>query len=288
MDAARGTILVTGPTGTVGTHVVAGLQTKQAAVRAGARIHGARAPGMDWVKLDFSRPHTFAPALEGVEQVFLLTPLEERMVDAACALVERAVAEGVRKIVRLSAFSAGLEPDTKLGRVHGEVERFIEASGLQWTFLRPNSFMQNFVNYAGYEIRAHDRFRMPQGAGAVSVIDARDIAAVAVESLIDSSSSNRALELTGAEALSNQRIAETLSVVTGRQIRYVDIPPTEARDTMRGAGMCEWLIEIILELYEYSRSGAAAGVTSAVSDVLGRPPTSFLQFAQDHRDDFRE
>lgn len=282
----RGTILVTGPTGTVGTDVVAGLQTKHAAVRAGARTHGARAPGMEWVKLDFSRPNTFAPALADVEQLFLLTPLEERMVDDACALVEQAVSEGVRKVVRLSAFSSGPEPETKLGRVHGEVERFIEASGLQWAFLRPNSFMQNFVNYAGYEIRAHDRFQMPQGTGAVSVIDARDIAAVAVETLMDPSSTNRALELTGAEALSNQRIAEMLSALTGREICYVDIPQTEARGALRAAGMSDWLTDIILELYEFSRAGAAARVTSAVSDVLGRPPTSFLQFAEDHRDDF--
>lgn len=241
---------------------------------------------MEWTPLDFSKPHTFAPALDGVQQVFLLTPLEEGMSDGACALVERAVAEGVRYIVRLSAFGAGPEPATKLGRVHAEVEACIERSGVVWTFLRPNSFMQNYANHVGHDIRAHDRFQMPQGEGAVSVVDTRDIAAVAVEVLMTPLAASRALELTGPEALSNQRIAQILSSVTGREIRYVDISQTQAREMMREAGMSQWLIEIIVELYELSRSGVAARVTNGVDDVLGRPPTSFLQFAKDRRGDF--
>jgi len=279
-------ILVTGATGTVGSEVLARLRAGDVVVRAGSRACEQPAPGVEWTALDFSKPQSFAPALDGVQQVFLLTPLEEGMSDAACALVERAVAEGVRHIVRLSAFGTGRDPVTKLGRVHAQVESCIRRSGVRWTFLRPNSFMQNYANHVGHEIRAHDRFQMPQGEGAVSVVDTRDIAAVAVQTLITPIAASRALELTGPEALSNERIARILSSVTGREIRYLDISQTRAREMMREAGMSSWLVEIIAELYALSRAGAAARVTSAVGDLLGRPPTAFLQFATDRRGDF--
>lgn len=281
--------LVTGATGTVGREVVRGLLAQGLPVRAGARA-GRRLVHLgpvDCCVLDFDRPQTTARALEGVQRVFFLSPLNAQMVDVGCRFVEQARTAGVEHIVRLSAMGAGSFPATKLAVVHRAVEEAIEASGLHYTFLRPNAFMQNYLNAFGGSIRSKGLFEMPQGRGAVSCIDVRDIAAVAVAALMDPCHRERSYELTGPEPLANDDVAEILSEVVHRPIRYVDISERQARDAMLGQGTPVWLVEVLLELYAISRAGMAASISSAVQELLGRPPTRFRQFAADYAEQFR-
>lgn len=281
--------LVTGATGTVGREVVRELLAEGVSVRAGARAGrplGHLGP-VDCCVVDFDRPQTAAQALQGVRRVFFLSPLNEQMVDVGCQFVEQATAAGVEHIVRLSAMGAGSLPATKLAFIHRAVEEAIEASGLHYTFLRPNAFMQNYLNAFGGSIRSKGLFEMPQGQAAVSVIDVRDIAAVAVAALMDACHRGRSYELTGPEPLSNDDVAEILSEVAHRPIRYVDISERQARDALLGQGTPAWLVEVLLELYAISRAGMAASVSSAVQELLGRPPTRFRQFAAAYAEQFR-
>ncbi|MGF1615230.1 MAG: SDR family oxidoreductase [Gammaproteobacteria bacterium] len=281
--------LVTGATGTVGREVVRGLLAQGVSVRAGARTGRqlVHLGPIDCCVLDLDRPQTAARALEGVQRVFFLSPLNEQMVDVGCQFVEQATAAGVEHIVRLSALGAGSCPATQLALVHRAVEEAIETSGLHYTFLRPNAFMQNYVNAFGGSIRSKGLFEMPQGRGAVSLVDVRDIAAVAVVALMDLCHRGRSYELTGPEPLSNDDVAEILSEVTHRPIRYVDISERQARDALLGQGMPVWLVEVLLELYAISRAGMAASISSAVQELLGRPPIHFRQFAADYAEQFR-
>jgi uncharacterized protein YbjT (DUF2867 family) len=148
--------------------------------------------------------------------------------------------------------------------------------------------MQNYLTAFGEAIRSRRLFAMPQGRGAVSVVDVRDVAAVAVAALTDTETRHhgQCYELTGPEALANDDIAEILSEVTHRAIRYVNVSEREARETMRNQGMPKWLVEVLLELYRVSRDGMAARVSSATQDVLGRAPISFRQFATDYAEHF--
>lgn len=283
------TILVTGASGTVGREVVRQLLALGVRVRASGRApSGPEFLGLaDYTVFDFENPKTAPLAFRDVRSTFLLTPLDERMVGLACGVVEQAKAAGVEHIVRLSAMGTGDIALTELARVHRAVEQHIETSGLKYTFLRPNAFMQNYLTAFGESIRRHGLMAMPQGHGAVSVVDARDVAAVAVAALRDVRHHGHSYDLTGPESLTNNDIAQILSNVLDRSIRYVDTPEAEARKTLLDQGISRWLVTVLLELYAISREGMAARVSSAIQEVLGRPPISFRQFATDYAEHFR-
>jgi uncharacterized protein YbjT (DUF2867 family) len=283
------TVLVTGATGTVGSVLARLLAGNGVPVRAVSRrglSPDPEAKGIDARVVDLRDRQAVAEALTGVQRVFLATPLEEDMAAVAARVVEQACRAGVRQIVRLSAFGAG-GGDTRLAALHTQTEECLRGSGIPWVSLRPNAFMQNTINDFADSIRRHNCFRAPQGGGRVSVIDARDIAAVAARLLTQSPPITGCFDLTGPEALSNHDIAAVLSRMLGRPVDYLDTPPGETRATLRAAGLSPWLTDIVMELYELSARGGAARVSAQVSELLGRPPIAFRQFAAEHADAFR-
>ena len=281
-------ILVTGATGTVGREVVRLLVAGGHPVRVTSRGDVADSlPQIETVFLDLQQRDSFKLALEGVERVFFSMPLAENMVDVAGWFIAAARDAGVRHVVRLSAFGVDREPPLELARVHGEVEKLLRDSEMEWTVLRPNSFMQNFISYCAASIREQAAFYIPQGNGRVSMVDVRDIAAVATKALIETGHAGKVYELTGPEALDNHAVAAHLSSVLGSEIHYVDASSTETRHALQSAGMPTWLVTVLMELYEYSRNGHAAGITETVSSVVGRNPKTFVEFAQDFADCFR-
>lgn len=283
-------ILVTGATGTVGREVVPRLAVTGVEVRAAARHPRMLAlpeERVEIMEMDLRDPLDLDRALDGVEKIFYMSPLDETMVEHAALMVERAQAQGVRHMVRVSALGVDSSRKITLGRVHGEVERIIRGAGIEWTFLRPNAFMQNFITYWGESIRKNNAFFIPQGQGRVSIIDARDIADVAVAALTESGHSGKVYELTGPDALSNHDVARTLSDVLGREISYRDIAAGEARDALIDGGMSEWMVKVILELFEMSAADEAAEVNGEVERLLGRAPIRFEDFVRDFSHAFR-
>lgn len=277
-------VLVTGATGTVGREVVPRLAASGVQVRAACRHPEMLALPEDYVDtvaMDLRDPAELDRALEDIEKIFYLSPLEETMVEDAALMVERAQAHGVRHMVRLSALGVDHARKITLGKVHGEVERIIRGSGIDCTFLRPNSFMQNFITYWGESIRRQSAFLIPQGQGRVSIIDARDIADVAAAVLTQDGHAGKAYELSGPQALSNYDIAKVLSDVLGREISYRDIPVEDARSALTEQGMSEWMVSVILELFEMSKADDAADVNDNVEQLIGRPPIRFEAFVQD-------
>ena len=146
-------ILVTGATGTVGSEVVrqllASSSSGQDFIR--AAVHSQNKADkfkhdnkkLEIVNLDYDKPETIADALSDIDKVFLLTPPSEKMVDITSRLVEEGRKNHVKSIVKLSAMGANLEPGFSGGRLHRQVEKIIEDSGIPYTFLRPNAFMQS-------------------------------------------------------------------------------------------------------------------------------------------------
>ena len=276
-------ILVTGASGTVGTEVVKALGGRSARVRAGYRTRPQNVPaGMESVALDYDRPETIRPALQGVDTLFLLS----NTVDPELKVVDEAKRAGVKRIVKLSVIGAAAEGFT-FARWHRAVEKYIEASGLAWTFLRPNGFMQNVVNYMGETIRSQSAIYSPAGNAAASHIDARDIGAVGARVLTEKGHDGKAYELTGPAALTDGQIAEILSRVLGRAIRYVPITREQYKQAAVAAGTPEGYADALLDLYRYYAEGKAAVVTPAVRELTGRDPIPFEQFARDHADKLR-
>jgi uncharacterized protein YbjT (DUF2867 family) len=206
------------------------------------------------------------------------------MVEMGALLVEEAKKAKVKHIVRLSVLGAGTV-QIPIPRWHRQVEKLIEESGITYTFLRPNSFMQNFINF-GYTIKNQGAFYLPSGDSKVSYVDVRDIAAVAVKALIQNGHENKAYDITGPEVLSNHEVAEILSEVTGKKINYINVSDDDARNGMKMMGMPDWLINALIELYKITRSGFGADVSPVVEQITGRNPISFNQFAKDYAEAF--
>jgi uncharacterized protein YbjT (DUF2867 family) len=270
-------ILVTGATGKVGQELVKELQRAGSPFKLGVR-EPANASATDAVLFDFDRPETFGPALDGVDSLFLLTP---GGTDREAAVVDAANKAGVKRIVKQSVWGAEREGFI-FGREHRVIEKKIEASGLRWSFLRPNGFMQNFITSHAPTIKSQGAFSLCHGNVAYSIIDARDIGAVAAKVLTEKDHDGKAYTLSGPESLTNQQMAEKLSKATGKAVRYVDMPPAEYKKMLVGFGMPEPFVDAFIDLQRYYASGDAETVTPDVEKVLGRKPISFDQFALDH------
>lgn len=280
------TILVTGATGNVGSQVVQQLIAAGITPRIAVRVKKAdvlKQAGAEPVEMDLDKPKTVQAAFEGVDKVFLVSPFVPNMVELAATLVEAAKKANLKQIVSLSALA---QPGITLSKWHGDVEKMIADSGISFTILRPNGFMQNFVNSMADTIKTQNAFYAPVGEGKVSLVDIRDIAAVAVVALTNSGHEGTYI-ITGPEALSNERIAEIFSQALGRTINYVDTPEDVARQGMQSAGMPDLIVNTLLELYASYKVGQASTVSPAVEQVTGKKPISFEQFVKDYADAFK-
>src|SRR5205807_4685277 len=282
------TVLVTGATGTIGRDVAKQLARKGAAVRAGVRdqAKARKQFGADiaLATFDFEDAASFPGALKGVEKVFLLPPLMPNQVEVTNAFVYAAKRADVRNIVKLYEIGADASPPYTFGKWHAANEQHIRESGLAFTFLRPNSFMQNFITY--FPPRDGTSY-LPWGNGKASFVDTRDIAAVAAEALTSDGHEGKTYTPTGPAALGIAEVASILSETAGREINYVDVPESAARDGMLQAGLPQWQVEPLLELHATNKQSRWSAVTSDVEKVTGAPPIDFAQFARDHVEKFR-
>ena len=297
MKTKQETILVTGATGTLGGEVVKQLSSATPAVNIKAAVHSAQNvkkvkddDRVELVLIDYNKPETLKEALNQVDKLFLLTPDVPNAYELASNAVIEAKKAGVGHIVKQSVMGAHLEADVGTLRLHRQAEKIIEESGIPFTFLRPNEFMQNFVNFHSPSIKNNNAFYLPLEDAKVSLVDVRDIAAVAVKSLTEDGNDkhkNKPYLITGPEALSYHQAAEILSNATGKKISYVNISEEEARGAMKEMGMSDWIINTISELHGYFREGNASEVSSAVEEVTGKKPISLSQFAKDYAEAFR-
>ena len=281
-------ILITGASGNVGREVA-----KQA-LAVGLKIRAtfqspavaAKAPaGLEGVIMDYAKPETIRAALHGVEKIFLVAPPVRDLPALEANFVKEVRAAGRKHIVKLSALG-GRESMFPSG--HRDSEENIEASGLPYTFLRPNGFMQNLVNYNAGTIRSQNAFYGCQGNGAVSIIDIRDIAAAAVIVLAATGHEGKSYALTGGESLINEQIAEKISRVAGRKISYVDLPAAELKKGILSTGTSEWSADALIDLQRLYREGKASLVTDDVERLTRHKPIAFDQFARDYAFAFQD
>ncbi len=272
------TILVTNANGKVGQELVRLLLAQGADVRIGARtVAKAQAafPGARIVPFDYGDKASIRAALEGVDTVFTAA-FYETLPASELNLLEVAKEMGVTRIVKLSAM--GIEAND--ASAHRIVEKAIEASGISWTFLRPNFFMQNYALMMADVIREGGALYEPAEGGKTSFVDTRDIAAVAAAALTSAAHAGKAYTLTGPEALDRSEVAAAISAAAGRPVAYVPVDDAALRGAMAGAHPA--LIELMSALYGYVRAGWTAAVSPDITTVLGRPARSFADFAHEN------
>jgi uncharacterized protein YbjT (DUF2867 family) len=287
------TILLTGATGTVGQAVAQALADRGVPFRALVRQPDAPAaqqlaalPGAELVPGDFNDPASLRRAMVGVERAFLLTNSTEQAEAQQLRFVELARQADVQHLVKLSQWAADAASPVRFLRYHAAVEAAIRAAGLPHTFLRPNLFMQGLLAFKD-TIRTQGRFFAPIGEARVSVIDVRDIAAVAAAALTEPGHDNQTYNLTGSAALTHAEMAVALAEALGYPVTFTDVPPAALRGYLAEAGFPEWQAEGLLEDYAHYHRGEAAEVTPDVQQVTGQLPRSFAAFARDYEPAFR-
>jgi len=278
-------ILVTGATGNNGTEIVKRLTARNVQVRAMVRDRNRASkiaiPNVELVEGDFDRPQTLLGALAGVDRAFLLTNSTERAQAQQLAFVDAARQSGVKHIVKLSQFAADAHSPVRFLRYHAAVEAAIQASGMAYTFLRPNLFMQGLLNLRS-TITDQNAFYVAAGDAKVSVVDVRDIAEVAVAALTEAGHERKIYDLTGPQALTHTEIADRLSAAINRRITFVDVSPEAMRETLLSVGFPVWQADGLLEDYAHYRRNEAAAVLSGVQDAVSKEPRSFEEFAHDY------
>ena len=277
-------ICVTGASGTLSSEVVRQLEGQAIPFRAAyfseraAEI--ARAREIDAVTIDYNHPETLRSAFHACDTLFLLGPNALNQTELELNALDAARAVGVRHIVKQSVMGAA-EEAYSLAKIHRPVEKAIETSGMAWTFLRPNSFMQNAVTFMAPTIRAEGAFYSASDQARISHIDVRDIATVAVAALTTEGHEEQIYTLTGPEALTYDEMAEELSKALGRVIRHINLPPVDLKAGVLAEGMPEAIADRLLDLERYFREDRASRITDDVKRVTGRVPRRFPDYVRD-------
>jgi uncharacterized protein YbjT (DUF2867 family) len=272
-------ILMIGATGNIGAEVVAQLTETRAQVRALVRDpeRANLSPQVEVMQGDLTRPETLDACLAGIDTVFLVWTAPAHSVADA---IEK-IAKYARTIVFLSAplktpHSFFQQPNSS--RVLAEqIERTIEASGLEWTHLRPGMFALNSRLFWGPQIKRGDLVRWPYLAAPTAPIDERDIAAVAVRTLIEDGHAGMEYVMTGPQSLSQREQISTIGGVIGRSLRIEEISPEEVRREGLG-GMPSAVVSKLMDAWA-AAIGQPAVVTSMVDEMTGKPARTFAEWA---------
>ena len=279
-------ILISGATGTVGREITKRLSSQKVPFRAMVRSRKgaeelAALEGAEVVVADFNNAALLTNALIGIDRAFLLTNSSEQAEGQQRGFVDVAKRVGVKHIVKLSQWAAETDSPVRFLRYHALVEQHIRESGVAYTFLRPNLFMQGLLAFRE-QIIAQGKFFAAAGDAKISVIDVRDIAAVAVAAMTGESHAGRTYDLTGPEALTHAEMAQKLSKALGRTIEYTDVTPELMMESLLAIGLPRWQVEGLIEDYAHYRRGEASTIASGVQLATGDKPRSFDEFAHDY------
>jgi uncharacterized protein YbjT (DUF2867 family) len=279
-------ILVTGAGGNVGSKVLEELRAGGHSARGAYHSplvaqEGARR-GEDTAVVDLADATTLGPALDGVDSVFLLGAMGPEQTRNELNMVHAALHSGVRRIVKLSVWRAD-EQLTPIACMHRPVEKALESLGVEWTFLRPNFYMQNFARQMAVRIKDDGVIAQPSSTAAISFIDARDIARVAAQVLTSDGHAGQIYDLTGPRALTYDDAAEVFSGVLDRPVRFVGLSDEEAWAGMLQGGLSESYADALIAVTRAYRNGGAEIVSPAVRELTGRDPIDLQQFVRDHR-----
>ncbi len=279
-------ILLTGVTGKTGGATAQALLGKGVPLRAIVRNADKAAPlkaaGIELVVGDVSDPAVLARALTGVTKALMIMPNGEHQLTLEKQFIDAAKTAGVKHLVKMSSMEAVADAKAPIPKIHYAAGQYLAASGLAWTLLKPNFFMQNFLGSAG-TIKEQGKFFLPMADGRTVMADVRDIGAVAAEVLTGSGHAGQAYEITGPEVLGFADAAERFTRVLGRKVEYVHVPMPAYRQTLSRFLTNEWHLNAVCELFQEIADGQDLHIADTVQKLTGKPPRSLEQFIRDHQ-----
>lgn len=280
------TILLTGATGTVGTQLAIKLNELHIPFRALVRNNGngllKDLPMAQIVTGDLANAEDLNDVFDGIEKAFLLTDSSAQAEQLQLNFVNTAYSAGVKHIVKLSQLAADEQSPVRFLRYHAKVENRIKELGITYTFLRPNLYMQGFIALKDY-IKNDGKFYAAVGNAGISVVDVRDIAAVAAVALTETGHENKTYNITGEETLTHYQLAELFSTVLNKKVTFIDVSPDQMKGALQAAGFPQWQLEGLIEDYAHYARGEAAAIYTTVKTVTGTPAIKFSQFVIDHK-----
>lgn len=276
-------ILVTGATGLNGTALVRKLSAKGVPLRALVRNAAKAAeiaalPNVEIAIADMAKPETLPAALAGVDRAMLNSSADPAMVEVQSNFIAAAAKAGVRHVVKLSGIMPELDSPFRFARMHGEIEKRLEASGMAFTHLRAGEFMPSYFRQVPM-ILAKGALFLPMENQRIASIDIGDLAEIAAVVLTNPGHEGKIYPLTGPEALTMTEVAERLSAATGKTIKYINVPPEDVRKAQLAAGVPPYIADALAELFAERRKGKESQVWPIAQTLLGRRPTSFAEFA---------
>lgn len=281
------TVLVAGATGNTGSEVLRQLRAAATPVRVLTRHHAAaqrlRDDGIDAVIADLSVPGSLPAALDGIDAVYVATSASPELPQLEADLATAAGQPGVEHLVKLSVIGCASDSPIAFGRLHHAAEEAVKSSGVPWTMVRPNGFMQNTLawkaQFSGGTIRG------PVIDARWSIVDVRDIAAVAVAALLDPERhAGESYTATGPEASSPREQIEILAGLLGRPLAIREVSIEQAKQGMLSSGWPEWGVERMGELFGFYAAGLGETVSRHVERVTGKHARDYRTFAADHLD----
>lgn len=192
----------------------------------------------------------------------------------------------VSKMVLLSSVGARLEPKPVIGEGLAAREAVLRDSGLDVTYLRPNTLMSNALAWAD-EIREKGQVTDPTGPGRMPCIDPYDIARVAALTLVDDGHAGHGYILNGPEALTSREQVTILADVLGRDLKFEDVTPAQQTLIAVSRGMSQQEAGAVQDLNELFRTGRAGVLSDDVENLTGVAPRSFREWCESHASAFR-
>ena len=293
MTSHKPTVLITGATGQIGGDTLRNLLaddsiTLVAAVRSRAKAQPFEAQGIRTVMLDFDKEETLAPALQGIDRALLVTGYTVHMLRQSKAFIDQAKLAGVQHMVHLGACG---RDDTTIGHWawHQLVERYIEWSGLSFTHLRPECFMQNLLSYDGTEAVKAGVIEQYTGDARFSWVDGEDVARVAVQALLHPEKHTGQTYRLGYDVQSYGDIAAIMTRLLGQPFRYDAQSPDVFLKNMRAAGAEMAYMNCVHDNFTRMAARQIPGVEETFDNfeaITGRQPVRWEEFVQKHRSAF--
>lgn len=275
-------ILIVGASGNVCIEVIKLLSEKDTNLRIACRnpekAQKMKIPHAEITAFDYLQAESFQNLFEGIDNWLLVSPPAHlHLQHQVGKMVELAKKAGVKNVVNVSTL--GIQDDNHPMR---QIEQYIEDSGLHYTFLRPNTYMQHFNTYFRQSIVEEDAIKLPAGEARTSFLDLRDVSEAAEIELMKNQLENKTYQLTGNEALNLYDVAELFSEELGRKIEYKEVNEDEYRVMLKVDGWYDVSIDAAIDLCHFVRQGWNALITSGVVNILGRDPNTFRNYIRDY------
>jgi uncharacterized protein YbjT (DUF2867 family) len=285
-------ILIPGATGLTGTALVHEFRKHHERVRILTRdAKNAKMfeddPNIEIAVGDMLKPETLDDALKGVDKAVLISTADPAaMAETQIAFINAAKKMGVRHIVKLSCLNPDKKSPARFLRMHAEIEKYLEDSGIAWTHIRPAHFMQMYLLDAPTVI-AQDSFFIPLADALIAPIDVHDLVKVFYAVLTTEGHEGKTYELSGPDSMTMSDIAAQFSRALGKSIHYINVTPEQERQQLVSFGMPEQLADAVNELYSERRKGSESKVLLETHKLFGIRPTPFAEFVAQNVEVFK-